>query len=118
METKEKLNLSMLCDFYELTMGNGYFETGMKDCICYFDVFFRKCPDASICGAYFFLRVQSDFFQENIRICVDCRGKRKGYFKHRRKRKRSDDLPVGMVPDLIYRFLPGKPVYHDKETES
>ena len=45
METKEKLNLSMLCDFYELTMGNGYFETGMKDCICYFDVFFRKCPD-------------------------------------------------------------------------
>ena len=45
METKEKLNLSMLCDFYELTMGNGYFETGMKDRICYFDVFFRKCPD-------------------------------------------------------------------------
>ena len=45
METKEKLNLSMLCDFYELTMGNGYFETGMKNRICYFDVFFRKCPD-------------------------------------------------------------------------
>ena len=45
METKEKLNLSMLCDFYELTMGNGYFEAGMKDRICYFDVFFRKCPD-------------------------------------------------------------------------
>ncbi len=45
METREKLNLTMLCDFYELTMGNGYFQTGYKDRICYFDVFFRKCPD-------------------------------------------------------------------------
>ncbi len=45
METKENLNLTMLCDFYELTMGNGYFQTGYKDRICYFDVFFRKCPD-------------------------------------------------------------------------
>ena len=45
METREKLNLTMLCDFYELTMGNGYFESGYKDRICYFDVFFRKCPD-------------------------------------------------------------------------
>lgn len=39
------LNLTMLCDFYELTMGNGYFEKGFKDKICYFDVFFRQCPD-------------------------------------------------------------------------
>lgn len=41
----DKLNLTMLCDFYELTMGNGYFEKGYKDRICYFDVFFRQCPD-------------------------------------------------------------------------
>ncbi|MBE7001401.1 MAG: nicotinate phosphoribosyltransferase [Ruminococcaceae bacterium] len=45
MATQEKLNLTMLCDFYELTMGNGYFEKGYKDKICYFDVFFRQCPD-------------------------------------------------------------------------
>lgn len=45
MRTSEKLNLTMLCDFYELTMGNGYFEKGYKDQICYFDVFFRQCPD-------------------------------------------------------------------------
>ena len=45
MVTKNKLNLTMLCDFYELTMGNGYFENGFKDKICYFDVFFRQCPD-------------------------------------------------------------------------
>ncbi len=38
-------NLTMLFDFYELTMGNGYFKTGLKDKIAYFDVFFRKNPD-------------------------------------------------------------------------
>ena len=45
MKTEEKLNTTMLCDFYELTMGNGYFETGYKDRITYFDMFFREVPD-------------------------------------------------------------------------
>ena len=38
-------NLTMLFDFYELTMGNGYFRSGMKDQIVYFDVFYRSNPD-------------------------------------------------------------------------
>lgn len=38
-------NLSMLCDFYELTMSNGYFENGFYKKNTYFDVFFRKVPD-------------------------------------------------------------------------
>ena len=41
----EKLNLTMLCDFYELTMGQGYFACGYGDRIAYFDLFFRQCPD-------------------------------------------------------------------------
>ena len=45
MNTAEKLNMTMLCDFYELTMGNGYFRNGYMDRITYFDVFFRKVPD-------------------------------------------------------------------------
>ena len=45
MVVSDKLNLTMLCDFYELTMGNGYFQTGYGEQICYFDVFFRRCPD-------------------------------------------------------------------------
>ena len=45
MKTNEKLNMTMLCDFYELTMGNGYFKNGYKDRITYFDVFFRRVPD-------------------------------------------------------------------------
>ena len=42
---EKNINLTMLTDFYELTMANGYFETGMADDIAYFDMFFRKVPD-------------------------------------------------------------------------
>ena len=45
MVVNEKLNLTMLCDFYELTMGQGYFSQGYADRITYFDLFFRRCPD-------------------------------------------------------------------------
>ena len=38
-------NLTMLCDFYELTMSNGYFKNGYYKRITYFDVFFRSVPD-------------------------------------------------------------------------
>lgn len=41
----DERNLSMLCDFYELTMGNGYFKNGFYKKIAYFDVFFRSIPD-------------------------------------------------------------------------
>lgn len=41
----DKLNMTMLCDFYELTMGNGYFACGNRNKITYFDLFFRRCPD-------------------------------------------------------------------------
>lgn len=39
------INLTMLTDFYEITMANGYFENGMADNVAYFDMFFRKVPD-------------------------------------------------------------------------
>ena len=45
MKTEQKLNMTMLCDFYELTMGNGYFQAGYQDRVTYFDVFFRDVPD-------------------------------------------------------------------------
>lgn len=38
-------HLTLLCDFYEITMARGYFSSGIKDKISYFDVFFRKVPD-------------------------------------------------------------------------
>lgn len=49
-----KINYTLMCDFYELTMINGYFKSGIKDQICYFDVFYRTIPDsggyAIFCG--------------------------------------------------------------------
>ncbi len=43
MDTKK--NLTLLCDYYELTMGNGYFKHGIGDRIVYFEVFYRSNPD-------------------------------------------------------------------------
>lgn len=42
---KNSLNLTMLTDFYEITMSNGYFEHGLKDKKVCFDMFFRRVPD-------------------------------------------------------------------------
>lgn len=41
----ERNNLTMLTDFYEITMANGFFETGHTETITYFDMFFRRIPD-------------------------------------------------------------------------
>ena len=45
MDRKEKLNMAMLFDFYEMTMANGYFRKQMEERVTYFDVFFRRVPD-------------------------------------------------------------------------
>lgn len=41
----DKENYTMLTDFYEITMANGFFNEGFKDRIVYFDMFFREIPD-------------------------------------------------------------------------
>lgn len=41
----DKRNLTLLCDFYEITMANGYFLCGKRDQTAYFDIFFRDIPD-------------------------------------------------------------------------
>ena len=38
-------NYTMLADFYEFTMANGYFKNNAGDKICYFDLYFRSVPD-------------------------------------------------------------------------
>lgn len=42
---RSERNLTMLCDYYEFTMSNGYFVNGLKDQVAVFDMFFRKIPD-------------------------------------------------------------------------
>lgn len=44
-DVKNDRDLTMLVDFYELTMGNSYLEKGVGDQIVYFDMYFRKVPD-------------------------------------------------------------------------
>ena len=41
----EERNLTMLMDFYEMTMAGGYFEEGYVDKVGVFDMFFRSVPD-------------------------------------------------------------------------
>lgn len=43
--TETNRNLTLLMDFYELTMANAYIANGHKDTIGYYDLYFRKCPD-------------------------------------------------------------------------
>lgn len=42
---KDERNLSMLTDFYQITMGNGYIAKGFKETEVIFDMFFRRVPD-------------------------------------------------------------------------
>lgn len=57
----------MLTDFYELTMGNGYFEEGLHEQIVYFDMFFRSVPDE---GGYAIMAGVEQLIQylENLRF--------------------------------------------------
>jgi len=41
----KRKDLTLLTDFYEITMAGGYFETGRAEEIAYFDLFFRRVPD-------------------------------------------------------------------------
>ncbi len=41
------MNHTMLTDFYEITMANGYFKEGMGEKIAYFDMYFRQAPDGA-----------------------------------------------------------------------
>ena len=45
MQQSSKRNISMVMDFYEMTMANGYFNHKSEDDLAVFDVFYRKNPD-------------------------------------------------------------------------
>lgn len=63
-------NYTLLCDFYELTMGCGYLNSKMKDKITYFDVFFRKIPDGGGFAVAAGLEQVIDYI-ENLRFDAD-----------------------------------------------
>ncbi len=57
----------MLCDFYQLTMGNGYFKTRHANRIAYFDMFFRRVPDGGGFAVFAGLEQVMDYI-ENLRF--------------------------------------------------
>ena len=63
----EKLNLTMLTDYYEITMANGYFESDLKDDTAVFDLFFRRVPDG---GGYAIMAglEQAIHYLENLKF--------------------------------------------------
>ena len=46
MSWNERTNLSMLTDYYELTMSQSYMDQGVGDKIAYFDLYFRHVPES------------------------------------------------------------------------
>lgn len=45
LDWEDRRNLTMLADYYEFTMANGYLENGIGDKIACFDMYFRAIPD-------------------------------------------------------------------------
>lgn len=60
-------NLTMLMDFYELTMANGYYKLGFKDTRAVFDVFYRRNPDGAGYAVFAGLEQVVEYI-ENIRF--------------------------------------------------
>ncbi|MDE5917541.1 MAG: nicotinate phosphoribosyltransferase [Oscillospiraceae bacterium] len=63
-------NLTMLVDFYELTMGNGYLKNGLGDKIVYFDLFFRRVPDKGGFAIFAGLKQVIEYI-ENLKFTKD-----------------------------------------------
>lgn len=105
---KAKTNLTMLCDFYELTMANGYFQTGLADRICYFDVFYRSVPDKGWLALAAGLAQVVEYIQELHFDEEDL-----GYLRARAASARSSSTSSGTsgLPASIWAVPEGTPVF-------
>lgn len=65
MDQNPRRNLTLMMDFYEMTMAAGYFEDGREEDIAVFDMFFRRVPDgggfALMAGLEQFIEALEDF---------------------------------------------------------
>jgi nicotinate phosphoribosyltransferase len=108
LDLKKQENLSMLCDFYELTMGNGYFKNGYYKKQTYFDVFFRTIPDqagyAIAAGLHDIIEYVENlhFDDDDIKFLKDKNIFDAGFLKYLRNYKFTGD---------IYAVPEGTPVF-------
>ncbi|WP_457944972.1 nicotinate phosphoribosyltransferase [Caproiciproducens sp. LBM24188] len=109
----EKTNLTMLTDFYEITMANGYFSSGFRDKIVYFDMFFRQVPDnggyAIMAGVQQLVDYLKNlkFTKEDIQYLRDCKIFREEFIQYLENFRFSCD--VWAVPEGTPIF-PGEPI--------
>lgn len=66
-DIREENNYTLLCDFYEFAMCNGFFEAGFEDKIVYYDMFFRSVPDHASYAIIAGLEQLIDYF-ENLKF--------------------------------------------------
>jgi nicotinate phosphoribosyltransferase len=105
-------NLTMLIDFYELTMSNGFFENGRASQIAYFDMFFRKIPDGGgfsiMAGVEQLVKYLEDlrFTEEDIKYLRDKKLFSEDFLDYLRKFRFSCD--VWAIPEgtPIFPFEP------------
>lgn len=108
-----KTNLTMLTDFYEITMANGYFTNGYADTIVYFDMFFRRVPDdggyAIMAGVQQLIEYLENltFTKEDIEYLRDCKIFNEDFIRYLENFKFSCD--VWAVPEGIPIF-PVEPI--------
>ena len=108
-----KRNLTMLTDFYEFCMANGYFQNELKDKIVCFDMFFRKVPDdggfAIMAGVEQLIEYLKDieFTQEDIEYLRSKKIFGENFLEYLREFKFSCD--VWAVPEGTPIF-PGEPI--------
>lgn len=115
MEKKVELktNLTMLTDFYEITMANGYFTNGFKDKIVYFDMFFRELPDnggfAIMAGVQQLVEYIENlrFTEEDINYLRSCKIFNEQFLQYLAEFKFSCD--IWAVPEGMPIF-PGEPI--------
>jgi len=60
----DKRNISMVMDFYEMTMANGYFNSNVLDTKAVFDVFYRDNPDQAGFSIFAGLEQIIDYIKE------------------------------------------------------
>lgn len=83
MKQFDKRNLTMVMDFYELTMSNGYFREQDRDARVAFDVFYRKNPDGGGYSIFAGLEQIIEYIQDlhlmtmTLHICVSRRSSRR-----------------------------------------
>ncbi|MBU3072883.1 nicotinate phosphoribosyltransferase [Clostridium estertheticum] len=110
---RNERNLTMLVDFYELTMANGYLDNNVQDKIAYFDMFFRRIPDGGgycvMAGVQQLLEYLSDlsFSKDDIAYLVSKNTFSDKFIDYLKSFKFSCD--VWAIPEG-YPVFPGEPL--------